>query len=148
MANDDRHSVAVAAVIFDEEGRLLLMKRRDHENWEPPGGVMKLNEPLDEAVRREVKEETDLDVVPLHVSGVYKNIPKDVLTVAFLCRIEGGEIATTEEATEVRWVAREEWSEYLNEDYLAWIRDARESAGVPARDQTATIKGASESPSS
>jgi 8-oxo-dGTP diphosphatase len=38
VSKDGRHSGAVAAVVFDERGSVLLMKRRDHGNWEPPGG--------------------------------------------------------------------------------------------------------------
>jgi 8-oxo-dGTP diphosphatase len=44
LTGDGRHSVAVAGIVFDEQGRVLVMRRRDHGNWEPPGGVLKVGE--------------------------------------------------------------------------------------------------------
>jgi 8-oxo-dGTP diphosphatase len=44
MSGDGRHSVAVAAIVFNERENVLLMRRRDHGNWEPPGGVLKVGE--------------------------------------------------------------------------------------------------------
>lgn len=39
-----KHSVSVAAVITDDQGRALLIQRRDNGHWEPPGGVLELGE--------------------------------------------------------------------------------------------------------
>ena len=50
MTDTPRHSVSVAAAIFDESGKnVLLIKRRDNGNWEPPGGILELDETIEEA---------------------------------------------------------------------------------------------------
>jgi 8-oxo-dGTP pyrophosphatase MutT (NUDIX family) len=57
-----RHSVSVAGVIVDGCGRALLSRRRDNQRWEPPGGVLELAESIEDGLRREVREETGLEV--------------------------------------------------------------------------------------
>ena len=58
-----RHSVSVAAAIFDDSGeKVLLIKRRDNGNWEPPGGVLELDETIEDGLRREVREETGAEI--------------------------------------------------------------------------------------
>jgi 8-oxo-dGTP pyrophosphatase MutT (NUDIX family) len=57
-----RHSVSVAGVIVDDSGRALLSRRRDNQSWEPPGGVLELAESIEDGLRREVREETGLEV--------------------------------------------------------------------------------------
>lgn len=54
-----RHSVAVAAAIIDTDGRALLIRRRTPRRWEPPGGVLELDETIPDGLLREVREETD-----------------------------------------------------------------------------------------
>ena len=45
MTMDARHSVSVAGVIIDDQHRALLIRRRDNQHWEPPGGVLELGSP-------------------------------------------------------------------------------------------------------
>jgi hypothetical protein len=67
-----QHSVSVAGVIVDEQNRALLIRRRDNLHWEPPGGVLEVDEPIHDGLRREVHEETGLVVEPIRLTGVYK----------------------------------------------------------------------------
>ncbi len=71
---DARHSVSVAGVITDDHGRALLIQRRDNQRWEPPGGVLEPGETIYDGLRREVREETGLEVEPIALTGVYKNM--------------------------------------------------------------------------
>jgi 8-oxo-dGTP pyrophosphatase MutT (NUDIX family) len=65
---------AAAACIRDEQGRILLVRRSDGVNlWSFPGGAMELGERADEAVVREVREETGLEVEPVMLIGVYSS---------------------------------------------------------------------------
>ena len=73
-SDDARHSVAVAAIVFDGRDRVLLMRRRDHGNWEPPGGVLRPGEQPAEGVAREVHEETGVEVDVGTLTGVYTNV--------------------------------------------------------------------------
>ena len=56
------HSVSVAGVVIDENGRTLVIQRRDNGRWEPPGGILERDEPIIEGLLREVREETGLVV--------------------------------------------------------------------------------------
>ena len=69
-----RHSVSVAAAIVNDDGQVLAVRRRDNGHWEPPGGVLELDETIQEGLVREVKEETCLQVEPEALTGVYKNM--------------------------------------------------------------------------
>jgi 8-oxo-dGTP pyrophosphatase MutT (NUDIX family) len=60
----------VAAVIFDE-GRVLLQRRDDTGRWGLPGGGVEPGESVRQALIREVREETGLEVEPLRLIGVY-----------------------------------------------------------------------------
>ncbi len=75
-SEDTRHSVSVAGVVIDEDGRALVIQRRDNAHWEPPGGILERDETITDGLLREVKEETGLLVVPVALTGVYKNIRK------------------------------------------------------------------------
>lgn len=55
-------AIGVSAVIFDARGRVLLCHRRDMDVWNLPGGVVESGELPTEAVVREAKEETGLEV--------------------------------------------------------------------------------------
>ena len=73
--------VAVSAVVTNDQGELLLQKRTDNELWGLPGGAMNIGESVGEAVIREVKEETTLDVEPTGVVGIYSD-PGHVIAYA------------------------------------------------------------------
>ena len=45
---------------------------RDNHHWEPPGGVLELAGSIEDGLRREVREETGVDIEPDTLSGVYK----------------------------------------------------------------------------
>src|SRR3954451_11920279 len=69
-----KHSVSVAAAIRDDAGRFLVISRADNGRWEPPGGVLELDESITDGLIREVHEETGLQVQPVALTGVYKNM--------------------------------------------------------------------------
>lgn len=89
-----KHSVSGAGVIVDDAGRALLVRRRDNGRWEPPGGVLELDESIYDGLRREVREETGLDVEPERLTGVYKNMTRGIVALVFRCRLTGGNLAT------------------------------------------------------
>lgn len=96
--------IAVSALIFDEqEEHVLLALRRDIDWWNLPGGGMELNETVDEALRREVREETGLEVAVGQLVGVYSKPQKQEVVLAFRCRITGGKLTETEEVRECRY---------------------------------------------
>ena len=144
--NEEQHSVAVAAVVTDERARVLLMQRRDHGNWEPPGGALKVGEFVEDGLRREVKEETGVEIDVGPVSGVYENPRQGVLSLVFKCALREGAAVETTEASDVRWVSPEDVRSLLNRDYARWVSDALQGGPPRVRNQQDTIKGASSSP--
>jgi 8-oxo-dGTP diphosphatase len=89
--------IGVSALIFDG-GHVLLAHRRDIDWWNLPGGGMELGETVEEAVCREVREETGLEVVVEYLVGVYSKPQKREIVLTFRCRVIGGELTPTEES--------------------------------------------------
>src|SRR5207248_2824147 len=99
--------IAVSALIFDRE-RVLLALRRDIDWWNLPGGGMEVGETVDEALLREVAEETGLEVEIEQLVGVYSKPQKQEIVLAFRCQITGGTLRATEETSECRYFLRDE----------------------------------------
>lgn len=130
-----RHSVSVAAAIVNEAQQILVIRRRDNAKWEPPGGVLELEETIHEGLVREVLEETCLTVEPLRLSGVYKNVSRGIVALVFRCRILDGTPCRTDEAIELRWMSPEETRDELDEAYACRLLDAlEEETAIRAHD--------------
>ncbi|MFE4519456.1 NUDIX hydrolase [Kitasatospora sp. NPDC056783] len=108
---------SVTAVVTDAEGWLLLIHKTDNDLWALPGGGHDIGESVaDTVVRevREVREETGIDVEVASVVGLYTD-PGHVMaydegevrqqfSICFRARPVGGELRTSSESKEVRWV--------------------------------------------
>jgi 8-oxo-dGTP diphosphatase len=119
-----RHSVSVTGIITDDHGRALLIQRRDNHHWEPPGGVLELGESIEDGLRREVREETGLDVEPVALTGVYKNMNRGIIALVFRCKPIAGELNTGDETAAFRWVTETEIRQLVTEAYAVRILDA------------------------
>ena len=95
--------IAVSALLFDEQQRILLAHRRDIDWWNLPGGVMELGATVEEAVKREVLEETGLEVKVEQLVGVYSKPQKQEVVLTFRCHKIGGTLTQTEESRECRY---------------------------------------------
>src|SRR6202012_5409659 len=109
-------------VIIDEQGRALLIQRRDNHHWEPPGGVLELAESIEDGLRREVREETGLDVEPGALSGVYKNMSRGIIALVFRCKVTGGHLATNDEVTAFRWADEDTIRQLTSEATMPRLR--------------------------
>ena len=107
---DTRHSVSIAGVVIDAEGRALVIQRRDNAHWEPPGGILERDETITDGLLREVREETGLIVEPVALTGVYKNMSRGIIALVFRCRPVGGTLRENREVTGFRWVRESEVS--------------------------------------
>lgn len=103
MTQLPRHHVSVTGVVFDDDNRVLAIRRSDDDRWVPPGGVLELDETPEQGVVREVYEETGLHVEPRNLIGVYKNMKLGVISLAFRCHVASGHEHATPEARQVRW---------------------------------------------
>jgi ADP-ribose pyrophosphatase YjhB (NUDIX family) len=132
MGGTPRHSVSVAGVVVRDDGRVLVIQRRDNGHWEPPGGVLELDETFDEGVRREVAEETGVQVEVGQLTGVYKNLSRGIVALVFRCRPAAGEATATDESRRVAWFTRDEVSRHMAPAYAIRVLDALDG-GVAAR---------------
>jgi 8-oxo-dGTP diphosphatase len=132
MPPSPQHSVSVAAVIVNDHGQVLMTQRRDNGHWEPPGGVLELGETITDGLRREVREETGLEIEPEQLTGVYKNMTRGVVALVFRAHVVGGTAADqTDETVRLQWMDADEVAGMSDEAYAVRILDAIDSA-VPA----------------
>ncbi|MGH9209857.1 MAG: NUDIX hydrolase [Acidimicrobiales bacterium] len=124
MTITDRHSVSVAGAAINDQGEVLAIRRRDNGRWEPAGGILDLGEALRDGVRREVLEETGLQVEPDALTGVYQNIPRSIVAFVFRCYVIGGHLHPTTEATDVAWLTAGEIADRMHEAYAVRLLDA------------------------
>jgi ADP-ribose pyrophosphatase YjhB (NUDIX family) len=111
----------VGAVVIHEG--LVLLVRRGHEpmkgQWSLPGGALEVGETLLQGVRREVREETGLEVAPVALIEIVDRISRDAegrvqfhyVLMDYLCRMTGGELCCATDAVDVRWARRDELDE-------------------------------------
>ena len=103
--------VGVAAAIFDQERRILLVRRRDNGLWAMPGGWADVGESAAEMAAREVREETGLGVTVDRLLGLYDSRkrgfrhPHQIYHVVFCCTAVTGTPVQTEETLGVDWFA-------------------------------------------
>lgn len=77
-------------------------------HWEPPGGVLELDESIEAGLRREVREETGLTVEPVALTGVYKNMARGIFALVFRCNMICGHLTLNDEVPEFQWATPEE----------------------------------------
>ncbi len=112
-----RHPLlGVGALIFEADSILLAMRGKPPLMglWSLPGGLVESGESLDQAVRREVREETGLEVQPLGLLEVFERIMPDAsgapeyhyVLLDYICRVTGGQLCAGDDACRAEWVRR------------------------------------------
>lgn len=101
------HFVSVAGFVTNDNDEVLLLKS-PRRGWEYPGGMVEPGETLQDALLREVKEETGIDVEITGFIGLCKNVEKDIVNIDFACRAVGGTLTASEESPELMWVKKED----------------------------------------
>jgi 8-oxo-dGTP pyrophosphatase MutT (NUDIX family)/quercetin dioxygenase-like cupin family protein len=133
---------AVAVAVFDAAQRLLLVKRRDSGFWAMPGGSMELSDSLESCARREVREETGVDVAITGMIGTYTDPATiiaysdgevrrefSILLAASAKDASDHALVHDDESTDVQWVKLDELARYPMvaaqarrvSDVLAWM---------------------------
>ncbi len=100
-----------SAIVVDERGWILLALRGIEPffgMWDIPGGFLEAAEHPEDGVRREIAEETGLDVTIIRLVGVYMDtygpLPsEDTLNLYYECCITGGTLKADDDAAELRW---------------------------------------------
>jgi 8-oxo-dGTP diphosphatase len=117
------YSVSVAGVVVDGDGRALLVQRRENGRWEPPGGILEADETISEGLRREVREETGLEIAPGPLTGVYQNLRAHVIALAFRCERISGTLTANDEASAFRWATADEIPTLTTEVFAVRLLD-------------------------
>jgi ADP-ribose pyrophosphatase YjhB (NUDIX family) len=111
--------VAVGAVIEDDKGRILLVKHKKERGgywqgkWICPGGELGVGEDIEEGIKREVKEETNLEielVTPLvpfdRIVKVDGGASLHVIYIDYVASLVGGELKVGSDVGEAIWVEK------------------------------------------
>ena len=122
-------TIGAFAVIFNRQGQVLLCHRRDMDAWNLPGGGLECEELPDEGVLREVLEETGLEVRVERLVGVYGKIGRSELVFAFVCRVTGGMLQTTDKSDDCRYFDPEELPVNTLEKHVTRVFDALRGEG-------------------
>jgi 8-oxo-dGTP diphosphatase len=137
-----RPYLAVSAAIF-RDGRVLIVRRARppaHGLYTLPGGGVELGETLEQAIIREVREETNLEIEPVALAGYRQAIARDgegrierhFVILPFAARWIGGEVSLNDELAEAHWLEPSALTELQTTDGLAQIiAAARERLGTP-----------------
>ena len=117
------HPVVGVGAVVVRDGKALIIKRA-HEprkgEWSLPGGLLELGESLQDAARREIREETNLDVTVGPVIETFDRVHRDdggriryhFVIVDFLCWSESGDATAGSDADDVAWVRADEIDRY------------------------------------
>ena len=107
--------LTVDSIIMTNQGEIILVKRvfdPYKDCWALPGGFVEYGETVEDAVIREAKEETGLNIRIEKLSGVYSDPNRDPrghsVSVCFLCKAVGGELKTSVETKKVKAFSKKE----------------------------------------
>lgn len=130
-----RPILGIGALIF--KGKRILLVQRGKQPllgwWSLPGGALETGESLADGIRREVREETGLEVKPLAIATVFERIIPDAagraeyhyVLIDYVCRVTGGTAAPATDVSALAWVMEDELERYqLTEGTLPVIREA------------------------
>ena len=133
--------IGVGAVIEDDTGRILLVKHTPERGgywqgkWICPGGKLEPGETIEEGIKREVREETQLEidlVAPLppfdRIVRSNGELSLHVIYIDYLARTTGGELKPGSDIGEAKWIEKERlpqiWEE-LHEDTRKLLKMAK-----------------------
>lgn len=128
--------VAAKAVVFNDQGDYLVLRKSSSEDINPntydlPGGRVEFGEKLDEAVIREVKEETGLVIKPLQIFNAWtfiKDSNFQLTGIDFIARlVEGGEKLSSEH-DEVLWINSKDIQK--RSDFPEWLSKTIKKAEI------------------
>jgi len=115
------HIVAVGTLVENKQSQFLLVKT-EWRGWEMPGGKVEEGEDIISALKREVVEESGIDIEIKRLAAVYSSMsePSKVI-LDFLSEYNGGDIQkATSEILDARWFSKEEISQVVQTDPMKY----------------------------
>jgi ADP-ribose pyrophosphatase YjhB (NUDIX family) len=105
---------AAAVALFNDKGKILLLRRKDNDKWTMPGGTLDYGESMAACAIREVREETGFSIRITGLIGTYTdpNIliaysdgeVRQEFTLVYAAEIESGELRVDHESKEAAWI--------------------------------------------
>jgi ADP-ribose pyrophosphatase YjhB (NUDIX family) len=135
---DYKNPIPTVDAIIQKSSSILLVKRKKDpykNQFALPGGFVNEGETIEEAIEREVYEETSLKIHPIDILGVYSDPTRDprghMMTVVFIVLIIKGIATAGDDAKEISWIPIEKINEIkiafdhklVLRDYLRWKRE-------------------------
>ena len=123
MKNFPTHIVTAAGVVENDNGEILMVNAF-HGGWVFPGGQVEIGENLIDAVTREIKEESGIDVIVDKLFCVSSNtsshkgyngydvVPTKVM-FDFICKYKSGNLRGSDENSESAWIKKDEVLNYI-----------------------------------
>lgn len=106
--DNPKHIIVVSCLVRNTDDEILLI-RHHRRGWEIPQGRVEEGESLIEALHREVREETGVEVELGQLAAVWSKLSlPPALIFGFLARYRGGELTTSEETPELGWFTGDE----------------------------------------
>ena len=114
--------LGVGALIFDGDSILLVERAGEPLKgyWSLPGGLVETGELIEDALRREIREETGLEVEPVFRFDIFERIMRDdqgrpeyhYVLVDYVCKVTGGALRPADDVSRVEWVPQVKLRDY------------------------------------
>jgi ADP-ribose pyrophosphatase YjhB (NUDIX family) len=137
---EERFQIGVKALVKDTSGNILVCRtsgadehEERHDKWDMPGGRIEKGEMIDEALRRELKEElriTDIKVEGLHEAVISKvrissgNETYGLCLLVYNCKLPTQELGLGKGSEEYKWASKTEIKGLLSHKYPGKFLDA------------------------
>ena len=138
------HTLSAAGLV--QRGNEVLLIKNPRRGWEFPGGMVEQGESVIEALKREIMEETGVEIRVIAFVGAYSNMTlkegygelagtmlPTSFNLTFLCEYVSGEAKMSDESRDIRWVKRDQAVEMITfAPFRRRMKDMLEYDGVPS----------------
>jgi|GEM_PF-2124844 len=125
-------SLSVGVIVINSLNEILLIKSPDR-SWEFPGGIIEKHESIMDAAKREVFEETGINIEPIEICSIYQNLTRNIVSFIIKASVVDGILTSSKESLIVGFYEKEladTMIKYLNFNDRVKSCD-QEATGIP-----------------